>query len=73
MSRRAVVGIDQVAAQRQCANDQRPFVAPLNAARKAADFVLSQTVVDGDGIKMPHIVPLDPNAPRVVDLVRRER
>jgi hypothetical protein len=45
-------------------NDQKI----LDAACKAADFVISQTVVDGDGIKMPHIVPLDPNAPRVVDL-----
>jgi hypothetical protein len=42
----------------------------LDAARKAADFVVSQTVVDDDGAKMPHIVPLDPNAPRVVDLDR---
>jgi hypothetical protein len=40
----------------------------LDAARKAADFVVSQTVVDGDGVKMPHIVPLDPNAQCVVDL-----
>lgn len=45
----------------------------LGAARKAADFVLSQTVVDGDGVKMPHIVPLDPNAPRVVDLAGTTR
>ena len=45
----------------------------LRAARKAADFVVAQTVVDGDGIKMPHIVPLDPNAPRVADLATADR
>ena len=43
----------------------------LDAARKAADFVVSRTVVDGNGVKMPHIVPLDPNARRVVDLAGR--
>ncbi len=40
----------------------------IDGAKKAAQFVLNQTVQDGDGIKMPHIVRLDPAAKRVVDL-----
>jgi hypothetical protein len=38
----------------------------MEGARKAADFVIAQLVKDGDGLKMPHIVKLDPNAKRLV-------
>jgi len=39
----------------------------IDGAKKAAQFVLDRTVKDGDGIKMPHIVRLDPAAKRVVE------
>lgn len=39
----------------------------IAGARRAADFVVAQLVTDGNGVKMPHIVPLDPKAKRVVD------
>jgi hypothetical protein len=38
----------------------------IDAARRAAEFVISQTVKDGNGVKIPHIVPLDPKATRLV-------
>jgi len=41
----------------------------IAAARKAADFVASQLVADGNGVKMPHIVKLDPKAKRLIDHV----
>jgi len=44
----------------------------IGAARKAADFVVSQTVADGSGIKMPHIVALDPDAKHLVGSVRSQ-
>ena len=39
----------------------------VEGARKAADFVVAQLVEDGDGLKMPHIVKLNPGAKRVVE------
>ncbi len=38
----------------------------MDAARKSADFVVAQLVEDGDGLKMPFLVPIDPNAERLL-------
>ncbi|NIA13530.1 MAG: hypothetical protein GWP08_05570 [Nitrospiraceae bacterium] len=45
---------------------QDPLI--IEGAKKAADFVVACLVQDGEGVKMPGIVPLDPNAKRVVAL-----
>ena len=34
----------------------------MNAARKGADYVAMNLVTDGDGVKMPMLVEIDPKA-----------
>ena len=38
----------------------------MDASRKAADFVIRQLVEDGDGVKMPMLVKIDPQAKPLV-------
>jgi hypothetical protein len=38
----------------------------MNAARKGADYVAMNLVTDGDGVKMPMLVKIDPNAKPLV-------
>ncbi|MEO1970655.1 MAG: hypothetical protein ABGX07_03830 [Pirellulaceae bacterium] len=38
----------------------------MNATRKGADFVVRHLVKDGDGVKMPMLVTIDPNAKPLV-------